>query len=95
MLSYSLAAVQSRNADDGSLDEDVELVAALLFLAGALESGRINAGDQVVAEIRIPILSKLRAKRKRFMVRTPLPVPSMERIRDRGALCFWTCTNAC
>lgn len=60
VLPYGLAAAQCRHADDGRLDEDVEVVAALLFLAGGLESGRAKAGDRVVAEISIPILSRLR-----------------------------------
>ncbi|WP_179403783.1 hypothetical protein [Burkholderia guangdongensis] len=49
VLSYSLAVAQERHTADGHLDEDVELIASVVFLA---------RDNQIVAQIDIPILSK-------------------------------------
>lgn len=63
VLSYSLAAAQERHADDGGLDEDVELTATLIFLAGEGQPGAPIPDHRIITQIRIPILSKLRANR--------------------------------
>ncbi|GAB2883718.1 hypothetical protein GCM10027093_18330 [Paraburkholderia jirisanensis] len=60
MLSYSLAAAQERHAENGRLDEDVELTATLFFLANDDQPDVPNTDDRVIAQISIPILSKLR-----------------------------------
>ncbi|MDE1007392.1 MAG: hypothetical protein OSB38_17145 [Paraburkholderia fungorum] len=59
VVSYSLAAAQERHAFDGQLDEDVELAATMLFLTKTDSPPTTTKGDRIVAQIDIPILSKL------------------------------------
>ncbi|KWN76927.1 hypothetical protein WM23_25670 [Burkholderia ubonensis] len=58
VLSYSLAVAQERHAADGHLDEDVELVATLVFLVGDDQWSFATRDNRIAAQIDIPILSK-------------------------------------
>ncbi|MBN3786584.1 hypothetical protein [Burkholderia sp. Ac-20353] len=58
VLSYSLAVAQERHAADGRLDEDVELIATLVFLARDDQPPFATRDNRIVAQIDIPILSK-------------------------------------
>ncbi|AIO37091.1 hypothetical protein DM39_4186 [Burkholderia cenocepacia] len=58
VLSYSLAVAQERHGADGRLDEDVELIATLVFLARDGQRHVATRDNQIVAHIDIPILSK-------------------------------------
>lgn len=59
VLSYTLATARERHANDGRLDEDVELTAILIFLARNCRAGAPTLDDRVITQISIPILSKL------------------------------------
>lgn len=58
VLSYSLAVAQERHAADGQLDEDVELIASVVFLARDDQRHFATIDNQIIAQIDIPILSK-------------------------------------
>jgi hypothetical protein len=58
VLSYSLAVAQQRHAAGGRLDEDVELIATLVFLARNNQAPSTTRDNRIVAQIDIPILSK-------------------------------------
>ncbi|WP_175031885.1 hypothetical protein [Burkholderia lata] len=58
MMSYRLAVAQERHAADGRLDEDVELIATLVFLARDDQPSFATKDNRIVARIDIPILSK-------------------------------------
>lgn len=63
-MAYGVATAQARHANDGKLDEDVELVATMLFLPREDHPDHLSANSSVVARINIPILpvSKIHAK---------------------------------
>ncbi|MFT4436008.1 hypothetical protein ACMX25_21795 [Caballeronia sp. 15715] len=56
VTAYSLAAAQARHADNGNLDEDVNLIATLLFLVREDHPAFLPGQDNIVARIDIPIL---------------------------------------
>jgi hypothetical protein len=56
LTAYSLAAAQTRHADSGRLDEDVNLTATLLFLVREDHPEFRPDGDNILARIDIPIL---------------------------------------
>jgi len=58
VTTYSLAAAQARHADNGDLDEDVNLIATLLFLLREDHPAFLPEGDNILARIDIPILPK-------------------------------------
>ncbi|MFM0210067.1 hypothetical protein PQQ96_21935 [Paraburkholderia sediminicola] len=58
VAAYSLAAAQARHADNGSLDEDVNLIATVLFLMREDHPSFLTESDNIVARIDIPILPR-------------------------------------
>jgi hypothetical protein len=56
VTAYSLAAAQARHVDNGNLDEDVNLIATVLFLMREDHPGFIPERDNILARIDIPIL---------------------------------------
>jgi hypothetical protein len=56
VTAYSLAAAQARHADNGILDEDVNLIATVLFLLREDHPAFLPGCDNILARIDIPIL---------------------------------------
>ena len=56
VTAYSLAAAQARHADNGKLDEDVNLAATMLFLVREDHPAFLPELDNILARIDIPIL---------------------------------------
>jgi hypothetical protein len=56
VTAYSLAAAQARHADSERLDEDVNLIATMMFLMREDHPDFLPGGDNIVARIDIPIL---------------------------------------
>jgi hypothetical protein len=56
VTAYSLAVAQARHADDGRLNEDMNLVATMLFLMREDDSAFRQGQHNIVARIDIPIL---------------------------------------
>ncbi|AME26302.1 hypothetical protein [Burkholderia sp. PAMC 26561] len=56
VTAYSLAAAQARHADNGNLDEDVNLIATLLFLVREDHPAFLLGQDNILARMDIPIL---------------------------------------
>jgi len=56
VTAYSLAAAQARHADNGRLDEDVNLIATVLFLVREDHPAFLHERDNILARIDIPIL---------------------------------------
>lgn len=56
VTAYSLAAARARHADNGNLDEDVSLIATVLFLVREDRQGFLPECDNILARIDIPIL---------------------------------------
>lgn len=67
VMAYGVATAQARHANDGKLDEDVDLVATMLFLLRDDHPDFLIGKSNIVARIDIPILPapKTRAKRSR------------------------------
>jgi hypothetical protein len=62
VTTYSLAAAQARHADNGRLDEDVNLIATMLFLTREDHPAFLPGRNNIVARIDIPILPAPRAE---------------------------------
>jgi hypothetical protein len=60
VTAYSLAVAQACHADNGALDEDVNLTATLLFLVRDGHPAFLPACDNILARIDIPILPAAR-----------------------------------
>jgi hypothetical protein len=60
VTAYSLAAAQARHTDNGNLDEDVNLIATLLFLVREDHPAFLLERDNILARIDIPILPAVR-----------------------------------
>ena len=56
VTAYSLAAAQARHADNGNLNEDVNLIATVLFLMREDHPAFRPERDNILARIDIPIL---------------------------------------
>jgi hypothetical protein len=56
VTAYSLAAAQARHADNGNLDEDVNLIATVLFLVREDHPSFLSERDAILARIDIPVL---------------------------------------
>jgi len=56
VTAYSLAAARARHADNGNLDEDVNLIATLLFLVREDQPAFLLGRDNILARMDIPIL---------------------------------------
>ena len=56
VTAYSLAVAQARHADDGMLDEDVNLIATMLFLMREDHPDFFPGRNNILARIDIPIL---------------------------------------
>lgn len=56
VMAYSLAAAQARHANNGNLDEDVNLTATVLFLMREDHPGFLPENENILARIDIPIL---------------------------------------
>jgi hypothetical protein len=56
VTAYSLAAAQARHADNGNLDEDVNLIATLLFLVREDHPAFLLGRDNILARMDMPIL---------------------------------------
>jgi len=56
VTAYSLAAAQARHADNGNLDEDVSLIATVLFLMREDHPAFLPERDNILARVDIPIL---------------------------------------
>jgi len=56
VTAYSLATAQARHADNGNLDEDVNLIATVLFLVQEDHPAFLPERDNILARIDIPIL---------------------------------------
>ena len=56
VTAYSLATAQARHADNGNLDEDVSLIATVLFLVREDHPDFLPERDNILARIDIPIL---------------------------------------
>lgn len=56
VTAYSLATVQARHADNGTLEEDVSLIATVLFLVREDHPAFLPESDNILARIDIPIL---------------------------------------
>ena len=56
VTAYSLGAAQARHTDNGNLDEDVNLIATVLFLVREDHPGFLPGCDNILARIDIPIL---------------------------------------
>jgi hypothetical protein len=58
VTAYSLAAAQARHVENGKLDEDVSLIATMLFLMRQDHPAYLPGGDNIVARIDIPLLPR-------------------------------------
>jgi hypothetical protein len=56
VTAYGLATAQARHADNGNLDEDVNLIATVLFLVQEDHPAFLPERDNILARIDIPIL---------------------------------------
>lgn len=56
VMAYGVATAQVRHANDGRMDEDVELIATMLFLPREDHPDHLSAKSSIVARIDIPIL---------------------------------------
>lgn len=64
VTTYSLAVAQSRHADNGTLDEDLNLIATVLFLMHEDHPSFLAGRDNIVARIDIPILPATSAEKQ-------------------------------
>ena len=60
VAAYSLATAQARHHDNGKLDEDVSLIATVLFLMREDHPAFLPECDNILARIDIPILPATR-----------------------------------